>query len=432
MERAAQGGVERVRAEWSAVRQEHDRVAARLAEAPRQHPARYLAGQSLAGVPEELQRAGEALDRATQTRPPDEKARWAAEAEAALNRARAKVERVRSTLDRLDAAKSGYAEAAHGLAAAIEEARRTVAALEAEGYRPEHFTAAQDRLLQAERRTEEVRGLQERPGATGVPYLEIYDASREGQAQAKEATRLARGVAELRQANEARARALFDRIRTVRAQDTAARFAAARLAAYGAYAPAVANVQRGSRELDAAVEAARAAIRANGMDRQAFREAAELLAEGERRAGTAADGFARAVETERLLTAALAAMAGLREAAQDDIEDARRAIDRYDHLDQESALRLLNQATGEFRRAETVRYADPIAAAAQYRLALSLAIEARSSVRTSAPSSGGGGGGWGGGGGGGSSGGPSGGSSGGPSGGSYGGPSGGSHGRGGF
>lgn len=430
MERAAQGGVERVRAEWSAVRLECDRVAARLAKAPRRHPARYLAGQSLAGVPEELRRAGEALDRATRARHPGEKARWSAEAEAALNRARAKIEGVRSTLDRLDAAASGHAVAARRLSTAIEEARRTVATLEAEGYRPEHFTAARERLVQAERRAEEVRRLQERAGGAGVPYLEIYDASREGQARAEEAARLARGVAELRQANEARARALLDRIAAIRGQESSARFAAARLASYGAYAPAVANVQRGSRELDAAAEAARAALRANGMDRQAFREAAELLAEGERRAGTAADAFARAVETERLLTVALAAMAGLREAAADDIEDARREIDRYDHLDQESALRLLNQATGEFRRAETLRYADPIAATALYRQARSLAIDARSSVRTSSPSSGGGeGGGWGGGG---SSGGPSGGSYGGPSGGSYGGPSGGSHGSGGF
>jgi hypothetical protein len=431
MERAAQGGVERVRAEWIAVRLEYDRVAARLADAPRRHPARYLAGQSLAGVPEELQRAGEALDRATRVRHPDEKARWAAEAEAALNRARAQIEGVRSTLDRLDTAKTGYADAARGLVTAIDEARRTVATLEAEGYRPEYFAVARERLAQAERRAEEVRRLQERPGVTGVPYLEIYDASRDGQMRAEEATRLARGVAELRQSNEARARALLDRIATVRGQDAAARFAAARLAPYGAYAPAVANVQRGSRELDTAAQAARAALRANTMDRQAFREAAELLAEGERRAGTAADAFARAVETERLLTVALAAMAGLREAAADDIEDARRAIDRYDYLDQEQALRLLNQATAEFRRAETLRYADPIAATALYRQARSFAIEARSSVRTSAPSSGGGGGG-GGWGGGGSSGGPSGGSSGGPSGGSYGGPSGGSHGRGGF
>src|SRR5262249_48833811 len=160
--------------------------------------------------------------------------------------------------------------------------------------------------------------------------------------------------------------------------------------------PVVASVQHGSRELDAAAQAARAATAANGMDRQAFREASELLAEGERRTGTAADAFARAVETERLLTVALAAMVGLRNAAADEIEAARSAIDRYDHLDQDQALRLLNQATSEYRRAETLRYADPIAATAEYRQARSLAIDARSSVRTSSPSSGGGGGGgWG-------------------------------------
>jgi hypothetical protein len=270
----------------------------------------------------------------------------------------------------------------------------------------------------------------EQRGAQGVPYLEIYDASREGEARAEEAIRLAQGVAELRRANEARARALLDRVATLRGQYTAARYAAARLAPYLAYAPVVAGVQRGSRELDAAAEAARAAMRANTMDRQEFREAADLLAEGERRAGAAADAFARAVETERLLTVALAALAGLRSAALDEIDDARRAIDRYDDLDQDSARRLLSQATSEFRRAETLRYADPVAAAELYRRARSLALEARRSVRTSRPSSGGGGGGgWSGGG---SSGGPSGGSHGGPSGGSYGGPSGGSHGGGGF
>jgi hypothetical protein len=71
-------------------------------------------------------------------------------------------------------------------------------------------------------------------------------------------------------------------------------------------------------------------------------------------------------------------------------EAARRAIDRYNYLDQERALHLLNRAASGFRRAETLRYADPIAATEQYRRARRLALEARRSVRTSEPSDSGG------------------------------------------
>jgi hypothetical protein len=428
MEQSAQSGVERVRAEGSALRREADELAARLAAAPKEHPRRYLAGLSLEDVPRQLGRAEAALNRATRARHPAEKARLAAEAEAALRRARAVTAEVRQRLDRLDTARSGYAEAARRLETALQVARQTVRDLESARYRPDHFATARALIAEAEQRSEEVRSLLTRARSNDVPYLEIYEKSAAGQARAEEAQRLARAVEELRRNNEARARELLDRVVTVRSQYDAARYAAARLAMYPAYASILGEVQRGRAALNGAAAAAREASQANDMDRQAFRQAAELLTEGERQAGAAAHAFARAVETERLLTTALAVLLTVQTAAEDELEDARRRIDRYDHLDQDRALRLYAAAADRFRQAETRRHFDPIGAVELYREARSLSAQAYRSVRTSEPSSGGGSGGWSGGG----STGPSGGSYGGPSGGSYGGPSGGSYGGGGF
>lgn len=428
LERAAQGAVEQTRAQLQTLRQETEQTRTRLAAAPQRHPARYLTGVSLGQAPDRLAEAGRALDRASRARHPGEKARGRSAAEAALSAARAAVQAVAGRLDRLEAARTGHAEAAHRLAAAAQDARQTVASLETAGYQSRHFTTPRALIAQAELRSTEVRALQARPAGGDVPYLEIYEKSREGEARAEEARRLARGVEELRRANETRTRDLLDRIASVRPQYDAARVAAARLVLYSAYASVLTDVQRGRAELDAARDAARAAAQRNAMEQQEFREAAGLLSDGERRAGRAADAFAHTLDMERSLIAALAAVALLQDGAGDRLEEARRRIDRYDHIDQDRAERLLRDAATRYRRAQTLRHADPVLATELYRQARSLADQAYSSVRTSEPSSSSGGGGWSGGG----SSGPSGGSSGGPSGGSFGGPSGGSVGSGGF
>jgi hypothetical protein len=428
MERSAQGQIESIRTRWAALDEEQDQAAARLAAAHRVHPSRYLTGATLAGVDEQLAAARLALDRGTRARHPGEKSERAAVATAALNQARERIESVSRRLDRLDAARAGYAEAARRLEAETAAARQVIVALQSGGYRSDHFAPARALVEEAEAASASVQRLRQQAAGGQAPYLEIYEQSEAGRSRAAEATRLARGVEELRLRNEARVRDLLARIETARSQQNAARLAAARLALYTAYSPVVGEVRQANGQLDAALRAAQAAARANGMERQEFQEAADLLADGERQAGAAASSFARAIETERLLVAAVAAVVALRAAADHDLDDARRRINRYDHIDQERALRLYNSAAERYRRGETLRHLDPIAAAESYRQARSLAIQAERSVRTSEPSSGGGGG-WGGGGG---SGGPSGGSSGGPSGGSYGGPSGGSYGGGGF
>jgi hypothetical protein len=426
MERSAQNRVDQVRTEWTAREADARRAEERLAAARRTHRPRYLTGVTLNGVDEQLAASRTALDRGTRTRHPAEKAQRTAEATAALSQAGSRIERVEQALQRLDRARSDHAIAARRLQEEVDAAGQVIASLQAGGYRPSHFASARALIEDAVAAQARVQTLQQR-GAAQLPYLEIYEQSEAGRARAAEAVRLARGVEELRRRSETRVRDLLARIDAVRSQQNAARLAGARLAYYAAYSPIVGELRQGAGHLDAAFQAVQSAVRANRMDRQEFQQAASLLAEGEQRAGAAASAFARAIETERLLVAALAALVALRASADHEVDAARRTIDRYDHIDQDEALRLWRAAADRYRRAETLRHIDPIAAAAWYREARSLAQQAYRSVRTSEPSSDGGGG-WSGGGGGGWGGG----SSGGPSGGSYGGPSGGSYGGGGF